>query len=150
MSASDWLAFQKETCDLSSAVLQKFAERHVDQYEAIETELHNIVGVIERAYHSNQWRDVVSLAFWIRDTLDQYGYGSESLTWMRMGSQAAREIGDVRAELEFLLAQGSIRYKQGDWEEALQLYQLAVERGEGSQVVCQVLCKRAGQVSWSA
>jgi 8-oxo-dGTP pyrophosphatase MutT (NUDIX family)/tetratricopeptide (TPR) repeat protein len=133
MSASDWLAFQKETYNLSSAVLQEYAERHVHQYEAIETELRNIIGAIERAYHSNQWRDVVSLAFWIRDTLDQHGYGSEGLTWMRMGSQAAQKTGDVRAELEFLLAQGSVKYKQGDWEEALRLFRLAVARGEENQ-----------------
>lgn len=118
---------------LTPTLLQEYAEHHVDQYEAIEAELRNIVGAIERAYHSNQWRDVVSLAFWIRDTLDQRGYDSEGLTWMRMGSEAARRIGDVRAELEFLLAQGSVKYKQGDWEEALRLYQLAVERGKGSQ-----------------
>ncbi len=37
MSASDWLAFQKETYDLSTTVLQEYAERHVDQYEAIDT-----------------------------------------------------------------------------------------------------------------
>jgi len=133
VSASDWLAFQKETHDLSSAVLQEYAERHVDQYEAIDTELRNIAGAVKRAYHANQWHDVVSLAFWIRDTLDRHGYGAEGLMLMRMGGEAAQKIGDVRAELEFLLAQGSVKYKQGDWEEALRLYQLAIERGEGSQ-----------------
>jgi len=133
MSASDWLAFQKETYDLSSAVLQEYVERNVDQYDDIEAELRNIVGAIENAYHSNQWLDVVSLAFWIRDTLNQRGYGSESLVWMQMGSEAAQRIGNVRAELEFLLAQGSVKYEQGDWENALRLYRLALEHGEGHQ-----------------
>jgi|GEM_PF-5089391 len=130
-NAIHFLAFQDEAYIHNATVLRDFAAAHVDDYTAMQDALYNVLGAINRMYHTQRWELVVALALSIRDTMNIRGVAADHIEVMSRGREAAHLCNDVPAEIEFLLVIGATKKLQGAWNEALTTFHEARMLGEG-------------------
>lgn len=130
-NARRFLTFQDEAYVDNATVLRDFAAAHVDDYTAMQDELNNVLGAIDRMYHAQRWELVVALALSIRDTMNIRSFVADHIEVMARGREAAHRCNDVPAEVEFLLVLGATQKLQGGWSEALATFYEARMLGEG-------------------
>jgi len=109
---------------------QNFTAECCQDYDAVETERGNILGVLD--YLNDQWqrtRDeaigglLIELVLYLKDFWGVRGYWSEGKNWLRQGQKIARIIGDEKRTANLIHELAVLLQATGDYGEARRLYQ---------------------------
>jgi tetratricopeptide (TPR) repeat protein len=127
MLADDLSEVQDEVVAAVRRYVAEHGERTSDHYDALESEVANLVGAVHFSARRKDWSAVVELGkavgLPVSGVLAVRGYWSELLALDGLGMQAAEECGDVRLVTRFKHSAATILQSRGDFAESRRLYQ---------------------------